>query len=291
MQFIKITTLFFVVGLVFASCIKDKGNNFALQSSPSPNTADFPNQSEIFGLDLTPAPVIITFYVEANSSNNSNPSVDVTIVKNMTVASAAGYEWLPDSSYQLLNTTATVDPVTKLAAFKIKAFPPKIALGHNWGLGFVISAVSNGVVIATNKNYEAIGIGVKNRYDGPYHSNGYFYHPASPRAITNRAKYLATASANSVTTTLGDLGFGIVITVDGTNHVTIEDVASGPGIGPTTQLASLAAGSPPAYAPFAGSNPALYNNTYNPVTQTFYLRYGYLGGTGWRDIEEILTHD
>jgi hypothetical protein len=136
-----------------------------------------------------------------------------------------------------------------------------------------------------------ISVGVKNQYEGNYHANGYFYHPSSPRAINNLAVYLSTATANSVTTNLGDLGNRITLTIDANNNVTVADVGPGPGVGPTMSLSSLAAGSPPGYNPFPGSNPALYTNKYDPNTKTFYLRYGYLGGTGWRDIEEILTHD
>ena len=30
------------------------------------------------------------------------------------------------------------------------------------------------------------------------------------------------------------------------------------------------------------------NNTYDPATKTFYVRYGYLGGNGWRVTEEAI---
>jgi len=41
-------------------------------------------------------------------------------------------------------------------------------------------------------------------------------------------------------------------------------------------------------APLPWGKSALCNNTYNPVTKTFYLRYGYLGASGWRVTEEII---
>ncbi|GAA4737873.1 BT_3044 domain-containing protein [Flavisolibacter ginsenosidimutans] len=281
------TTIF--AGTLLSGCVKERGVNFANQTSPTTNVANFPNQSETAALDISATPTTYTFYVEVTAANNVIPSgTSVSITKSPAVATAAGFEVLPDSAYQLVNTTATVDPSTHLATFQLKISSTKVAPGHNYGLGFSIASVGNGVTIAGNKNTDAIGITVKNPYDGNYHSNGYFYHPSSPRAITNLAKTLYTVNATTSITTLGDLGNQIYLTVDpATNKVTISDVGVGPGIAPTSTLTAL----PAPFTPFAGSNPSVYNNTYNPATKTFYLRYGYLGGTGYRVTEEILTHD
>jgi hypothetical protein len=100
-----------------------------------------------------------------------------------------------------------------------------------------------------------------------------------------------TAGANSVTVSLGDLGtsgYTALITVDeATNALTIT-AAAGAGGAPYTMFTDGLPGTNPGYT--AGwSNSALCNNTYDPATGTFYVRYGYLGGTGWRVTEEIIT--
>ncbi|MEO8416647.1 MAG: hypothetical protein ABI472_23480 [Ginsengibacter sp.] len=43
----------------------------------------------------------------------------------------------------------------------------------------------------------------------------------------------------------------------------------------------------PGYTPqWSGS--ASCNNTYDPASKTFYVRYGYLGSNGWRVTEEAI---
>ena len=106
------------IGLFLAGCVKERGNNFVNQSSPSSTTVGFPNQTETAALNIQTAPTIYTFYVETNAGdNNSKSAVTVTITKNASIVAAGGYEFQPDSAYQLVNTTATADPSTGLAAF------------------------------------------------------------------------------------------------------------------------------------------------------------------------------
>lgn len=133
-----------------------------------------------------------------------------------------------------------------------------------------------------------------NKYEGSYTSNGYFYHPSSPRAITNLAKNVLTASgpdsANSVIVDLGDLGssgYRALITVDpSTNNLTIT-AAPGAAGSPYTMFTSGLPSTSPGYTPqWTGS--ASCNNTYDPATKTFYVRYGYMVGTGWRVTEEVI---
>lgn len=273
-------------GILLSSCLKEKGNNFAAQQSPAASVANFPNQDQTAALDISNTPTTFTFYAEVTSVNNTIPSgTTVTISKTNALVTAGGQEVLPDSTFQLLSTTATVDPTTHLAPFQLKITSTKIQPGHDYALGFTLATTASGI-IASNKNTTVIGVTVKNQYDGSYHSNGYFYHPSSPRAINNLAKTVSTVNANTSITTLGDLGNQIYLTVDATNHVTVSDVGTGPGITPTSTLSSL----PAPYTSFNG-NTAIYNNTYDPATKTFYLRYGYRGGTGWRVTEEILKKD
>jgi hypothetical protein len=129
-----------------------------------------------------------------------------------------------------------------------------------------------------------------NKYEGTYTSNGYFYHPSSPRAITNLVKSVVTSGPNSVTVDLGDLGsngYSAVFTIDpATNNVTIAAASGASGAPYTMFTAGLPASNPGYTAQWAGS--ASCNNTYDPAAKTFYVRYGYLGGTGWRVTEEAI---
>ena len=126
---------------------------------------------------------------------------------------------------------------------------------------------------------------VGNPLAGNYASTGYFYHPSAPRAINIPSKTLAAASPTKLEMNLGDLGARVILSVDATNNVTIADLNGvNVGISPTLVLSSL----PGVYSPML-PNPALYNNKYDPATRTFYLRYGYEGGSGPRTVEEKLV--
>jgi len=133
-------------------------------------------------------------------------------------------------------------------------------------------------------------IPVINKYEGSYTSNGYFYHPSNPRAITALAKSVLTSDPNSVTVDLGDLGangYSAIFTVDpSTNNVSIVAAPSAGGAPYTMFTNGLPTTNPGYTAQWAGS--ASCNNTYDPVTKTFYVRYGYLGATGWRVTEEAI---
>lgn len=136
-----------------------------------------------------------------------------------------------------------------------------------------------------------------NKYEGAYTSNGYLYHPSSPRDITNLVKNVLTASgpdsANSVIVDLGDLGssgYAALITIDpNTNQLTIV-AAPGAGGAPYTMFTSGLPTTDPGYtAQWPGS--ASCNNTYDPATKTFYVRYGYMGASGWRVTEEVIKRN
>jgi hypothetical protein len=265
MRFIKICTFFALAALLQLSCVKSKDINFVSQSTPTINTVDFPNQQESAVLDISPTPVLRTFYVELNSSDNSYPASDITIAKDAS-ALPAGYVYLPDSSYQLLNTTATVDPKSHLAAFQVKLFSNKISLAYSYGLGFSITSASGGVTIADNKKKDALLVGVKNIYDGVYNTRGYALR-AGDAALTG---YFT------------DVEFGLITfsaTSNDFDHLQVwGDGVSGVGIGiprittdPTTNLVTVTSSG-------GATNYPGYNNHYDPATKTFYL--GFTWGAG-----------
>ncbi len=131
---------------------------------------------------------------------------------------------------------------------------------------------------------------VINKYEGTYTANGYFYHPSSPRDIAGMNKYLSSSDANSVTVELGDLGgsgYFALLTVNSDNSLTITPAPGAAGAPYTMFTSGLPTSNPGYTAQWSGSSSC--NNRYDPATKTFYVRYGYLGGTGWRVTEEKIV--
>lgn len=160
-----------------------------------------------------------------------------------------------------------------------------------YALGIELVSADNGCQIAANMKEVLIKIVVKNIYDGEYTANGYFYHPSAPRTIEDLHKTVETFGPTSVLVDLGDLGpdYKAVFDVDPvTNEVTISRGNAGT---PTLVMFSsgLPASTPGYTAQWARS--AECNNTYDPATKSFKVRYGYMGGTGYRVTEEIITRD
>lgn len=161
-----------VVIIIAPGCIKENGNGFTNQSSVSPNTVDFINQREsAAGLVRSNTPTIYTFFAELNSADKSYPAGDITIDKDIDIVTSNGREFLPDSAYQLLNTTATIDPVTHLAAFQLNIFTNKVDDTHDFAVGFRITGAPSGTIIGSNKNTIMISVTVRNKYDGIYSLN------------------------------------------------------------------------------------------------------------------------
>lgn len=184
---------------------------------------------------------LVTDYNTAQGTHYSIPSASM-----FTIVNPGGVVTIPKGSN------------TGYLQLKIK---PSDFIGETWALGFEISAVDKpGYTISGNLKSGIVAIGVKNEYEGTYHTTGYFQHPSVPRDI-DQEDYLSTAGPKSVSKTLGDLtGTNIVITVNADNSVSIA-----PGSGTSGTTASVAA---------MGGDP-VYNNRYDPATKTFWLKYGY----------------
>lgn len=121
-------------------------------------------------------------------------------------------------------------------------------------------------------------------------SDGYIYHPSAPRPITNFPKIFEEISPGVLKIDMGDLGsagYAAILNIDPlTNRITIS-AAPGAAGAPYTQFDSGLPSQNPGYTPqWPGS--AQCSNLYDPVAREYRLRYGYLGGTGWRVTEEII---
>ena len=214
--------------------------------------------------------------------------LDAALVNNYDTINATDYATPASNMYTIINPEVIIPKGSHTGYLQIK-FKPSDFIGGSWALGFKIASIKEaGYTISGNLSTGIVAITVKNQYDANYHSTGYVYHPSSPRPV-DQTERLSTVSANSVACGFGDLGgsgYVALLTIDPvTNKVSISDYTTGiPIVGFDNGLPATN----PGYTPqWSGSSQC--NNTYDPVTKTFYIRMGYLGSTGWRVSEEIIV--
>jgi hypothetical protein len=146
-----------------------------------------------------------------------------------------------------------------------------LLIGDFWEFRFVAVMADGRELI----NLNTVTVSVANAYSGTYQSIGKFVHPTSGERGINRTKTLAPIDANTVATEFADLGgntppWRMWLIVNPDNTVTIvpkEGASAG-----TVQFQVDAD-----------------DNTYNPATKVFKLRYKYAGGGGDRVVNETLT--
>lgn len=231
---------------------------------------------QVFGSDVT---VNIGEDDEARVSYNSNHGPEDQ------------YLALPDSVYTLKDNSAIIKAGGVFSSYMtLTIYPNKIDPASSYMLPITISGI-NGAPSDVKKApatgtvyFHLIG----NPLAGVYNSEGWFYHPASPRAVSE-SKLLLPLSPTKLLCDVGDLGaagYVAIFEIDpATNKVTITSAVTGL---PFTQFDDGLPSSNPGYTPQLTNFPDTANY-YDPATKTFYVRYGYVGGTGWRVTEEVLT--
>ena len=221
-------------------------------------------------------------------------AVDQNLVTDYNNDHGSNLVEFDDADYQIATTDVVIPagsfnaPIV-ITVLNTSALDPETV----YGLGLKIVGADPGYLVASNENKIILSIAIKNQYDGDYTSNGYFYHPSSPRAMNNISKTLATLSATEVTCDLGDFGGAPYIAVfdidPATNHVTVS-AANNSSSAPYVQWDnSLATGNPDYTPMWPGSSEC--NNSYDPSTREFKMRYGYLGASGYRVSEEIIKRN
>ena len=291
--------------MCFTSCVKDRnvGPDFSSTDpvlelrTPIANIAGLANfsRAELSGFaDETPN----QFYVNLASANTLGHDVNVTIGVDPTLVdtyngddnNTVKYELMPDSCYTLSKTSGTIVKGSRIDSFQITFHKTKIDPAKNYMLPVTITD-GDGILISGNQGtiwFHSIG----NPYAGSYSDVGYFYHPSAPRDIAPNIKTMSAVSSTILQVDLGDLGSSGYIawlSVDpATNEVTILNYDSESYYGDPNFLVQWNSLAATGYSP-AWARSGECNNTYDPATKTFYLRYGYLGSTGNRVSEEILT--
>lgn len=310
MKLFKISTAVFALALIVVSltgCLKDKDyDNGAIQSLRSRG-----NDPAVVEIKLTAGDasnfVIIPF---DNSSNDTTVNLvpinlatheaatedlHVTVVAKQSLVddynAANGSDYGdPSSLYSLEDGGVVTIPKGSHTGFLKVKFKPSNFLGASWAAGFQISSIQeSGYEISGNLNGGIVAIVIKNAYEGTYSDVGYLYHPSASRSLAD-TKFLSTVDANTVAVDLGDLGsagYQAWIYVDPVTYKLTITAAPGAAGAPYTQFDDALPTTNPGYTPqWDGASQC--NNTYDPETNTFYVRYGYLGSTGWRVTEEIL---
>lgn len=307
------SVLFAAVTIMAVGCLKDKGFEDHKYGINDPDTqlpgVGFPLSTKPFhkntvGVDLqaNAQDVNDVVFINLLAGETSNSDVTVNLVINDALRKnynaslpASSLEadsiWEMPSNLYNLAMTVTIPAGQRNAQIPINVINTMVLDPNNtYGIGITITGVSSGYGIAGNQKNLLVELTIKNQYHGEYQSEGYFYHPSAPRP-QSELKDVLTSGLNSVDIYLGDLGgAGYVgrVTIDpATNKCTIT-AAPGAAGAPYTQFdTGLPTTSPGYTAQWSGS--AQCNNTYDPATKTFYLRYGYMGGSGWRVTEEIIV--
>lgn len=180
-------------------------------------------------------------------------------IDDYNAAHGTHYVALPANLYQIPSMAVRIPAGSNKGYLKAKVIPDNLT-GASYALGFTIDGVSDPAVqVSGNFKTQVAAIGIKNKYQGNYRSTGYFDHPTSPRAIS-RDKFVSTINTITSEMELGDLGQYIKVTVNPDNSLNVEP---GAGTSGTSALVDEMPGDP------------TYNNTYDPVTKTFKLKYGY----------------
>ncbi len=292
-RLIYILALFLSLGMGMVSCLKDKDYDDGLIQSTHGST---PRMIEVkvtassatnylaltfdnSNIDTTLNVIPVNLATNDAASENINVTLvqKNSLITDYNAAHNTNFQVPTANMFTLVNQGGVVTiPQGSHTAYLQLKFKPSSFLGGSWAIGYEISTVDkSGYTISGNLKSGIIAIIVKNQYDGNYLAVGHFEHPTVPRDFEEEVA-LATTGANSVSKNLGDLGNAtkVILTINANNTVT---VTPGPGTSGTTASVANIAGDP------------IYNNTYDPATHTFWLKYGYPNPGPTRIITEKVT--
>ena len=227
------------------------------------------------------------------------PDSAALVAYNATVPSGGiKYKLLPKSLFALKSSTAIIKAGNSISeVFYVHFYPDQLDLAISYMLPLKVTKIegaSGKAAIAPATSIAYLHI-IGNPLAGSYTAEGYLYHPSLPRSFTRTGSsaFLTPVSDKALVTELGDLGssgYYAVLSVADPYATSIQAVTvsvfSG-SISPVYQWNSGLPDTNPGYTA-AWTKSTLCNNTYNPATKTFYLRYGYLGATGYRVTEEVI---
>lgn len=267
---------------------------------------DFTNSSISYPDPTATSYIIDDVQLEYSSSKVATTDITLKVAVDMDYVAKYNatqtnplnqYEEMPATAYTFAERTVTIKAGQSLSeTFSIEFHPDQIDPAVNLMVPIRITAMTGAPGEASFASSSSVAYfhHVGNPLAGNYHSLGYFYHPSLPRDI-DMDKSVDALTATTMVVELGDLGgsgyYATFEVADPGNTTTVQpvNITVYPGsISPIYLFASALPSANPGYTP-AWPRSAECNNTYDPTTKSFKVRYGYLGGTGYRVTEEIIT--
>lgn len=292
----KILSIFILFALIVTAntgCLKDKGfddHTYGINSpETSPKGVGLPLAAspQSYGLDLTSNAQTVSDILVANILAGNAPSADVkvnlvlkpSLIASYNTANGTSAIEFPATLYSLSSSTITISAGKTLGDVKIN-IPSTLTLDANktYALGFSISSVDNGYIIASNLKDLLILFNIKNKYDGIYNLRG--YHNRTPYTFPfNINVHMITTGPNSVALyypPFGDYGQPIG-TAPGTVSWYGAAVSPNFGFDLTTNLATTITGMPGSAVTYSYATDPGIVNKYDPATKKMYLCWQYNG--------------
>lgn len=276
-KYTQILVAIFLIGFGISSCVKERNGLTTLTTVASPGEIAEISQPGFRALafELSTTPQLVKAYVNVAAPTPVKEDVTVTLALDpkglelYDTANHASFIMLDPAAYSIPDFKVVIKKGENLGFLPITIRPDKVDLSKANAIALKITDAS-GRAISQNFQSVIYAILVKNKYDGEYHAKGYFSHPTAPRDI-DRDKHMATVNANTVETELGDLGNWLMqLTVNANNTISFKPT------GASNTTAALLNDDP------------VYNNTYDPATKTFKLKYGYPNPGPTRIITEFI---
>lgn len=297
----KILSVAFLAGSLLTSCLKDEAVTDYTQIKPIvivPN-GNWPRSQSITPLAIENSETPYEARVYARVSFEDPLSKDVVVTFKEDPQAIADYNTKFGTNYVTLNSDAyTIASLTvTIPAGEREAFLPvlisagKVNLAQKNMLAFTITDAS-GESVSSNFASYLLPLTIKNNYDANYTVTGYFFHPSAPRAISADKAIKTVDLVRSEAQQLGDLG-GWLFRFD--TDETTGKLSNWEGLGSTFPAPSsgfYTADNPgnigypgPEYPGQGEYKFSQYNNSYDAANKTFWMHYGYGGGStdqnGW----------
>ncbi len=292
-KILSLSLLFAVVMAVSTGCLKDKGFDNHEYGINSPETSPvgiglpLAASPQNIGVDLSGSSQTVSDILVANLLSGSPASADIkvnltlnpTLVADYNTANGTSVQPLPTAVYTLPSTTIVIKAGQSLGKLVI-TLPSTLSLNANitYGLGFTISSVDAGYVIAKNLKDLVVIINVKNKYDGIYRLTG--YHNRTPYTFPFDIKVnMITTGPNSVALyypPFGDYGQPIG-TAPGVVSWYGAAVSPNFGFDLVTNLATTITGMPGSGVTYGYATDPGIVNKYDPALKKMTLCWQYNG--------------
>lgn len=219
----------------------------AVDNSPNDTTSDF-------------VPVVLATAEPASEDIHVTLELVDSLVDNYNNANGTFYSVPTPDMYEFPSLEVTIPKGSNQAFLQIKYSKPTF-IGADWAFGFRIASVQEaGYTISGNFGEGVVSLAIKNKYDGIYKGTGTMLHPVYSGTFQNKDEVMTTSGSNSVTLYPLNTTVLFAVAID----ITVD---------PTTNLLTLESSS----VVLDAYDPA--KNYYDPATKTFYLDFGYSGGT------------